>query len=155
MAHWTAEEYREYLRTGKEPRRSVSSTCCQPSRPSGISLDGVPIELLEERPRRRKYGNERVTIDGKTFDSKHEARVYELLMDRVRAGELRCVCRQVRFDLLDGQRLEYVADFVAIGPDMNVEGVYDAKCPATRKDKVYVIKRKLMKEKWGIEVREV
>ena len=153
MAHWTAAEYREYLRTGKEPGRGASPACCQPSRPSGVSLarssgDG-------DAPKRKKYGNERVTIDGKTFDSKHEARVYAELMDRVRAGELRCVCRQVRFDLLDGQRLEYVADFVAIGPDMSIEGVYDAKCPATRKDKVYVIKRKLMMEKWGIEVREV
>ncbi len=35
----------------------------------------VPAEL-EKPVRRSKYGNEKVTVDGETLDSKHEARVY-------------------------------------------------------------------------------
>ena len=161
MERWTVEEYREFLRTGKEPRKRGDIRGFQPKpQPPGVRQPVPPdgsgsSGSSEEKPKRQKYGNHRVTVDGKTFDSKHEARIYAELMARVKSGELRCVCRQVRFDLLDAQRLEYVADFVTIGPDLKIEGVYDAKSEATRKDKVYIIKRKLMKEKWGIEIREV
>ena len=161
MDKWTVEEYREFLRTGKEPRKRGDIRgfqlkpqppgARQPVPPDGSGSSGSS----EEKPKRQKYGNRRVTVDGKTFDSKHEAEVYAELMIRVRSGELRCVCRQVRFDLLDKQRLEYIADFVTILPDGRIEGVYDAKSEATRKDKTYVIKRKLMLERWGFEIREV
>lgn len=194
--NWTAEEYREYLRTGREPnrvsfggkeyekmrrehinnigimvgimaeeeRRSASPTCCQPARPSGVT---VPDELPEDgkilspddliraaEKRRNKYGNRITYIDGKRFDSIHEAQIYHELKLRVAAGELRCILRQVRFDLAETEKLQYVSDFVIIYPDMRIE-VLDAKSEATRKNKVYVIKKKLMREKWGIEIREV
>lgn len=194
--NWTAEEYREYLRTGREPnrvsfggkeyekmrrehmnnigvmvgimaeeeRRSASPTCCQPTPPSGVT---VPDELPEDgkilspddliraaEKRRNKYGNRITYIDGKRFDSIHEAQIYQELKLRVAAGELRCILRQVRFDLAETEKLQYVSDFVIIYPDMRIE-VLDAKSEATRKNKVYVIKKKLMREKWGIEIREV
>lgn len=194
--NWTAEEYREYLRTGREPnrvsfggkeyekmrrehmnnigimvgimaeeeRRSASPTCCQPAPPSGVT---VPDELPEDgkilspddliraaEKRRNKYGNRITYIDGKRFDSIHEAQIYQELKLRVAAGELRCILRQVRFDLAETEKLQYVSDFVIIYPDMRIE-VLDAKSEATRKNKVYVIKKKLMREKWGIEIREV
>lgn len=194
--NWTAEEYREYLRTGREPnrvsfggkeyekmrrehmnnigvmvgimaeeeRRSASPTCCQPAPPSGVT---VPDELPEDgkilspddliraaEKRRNKYGNRITYIDGKRFDSIHEAQIYQELKFRVAAGELRCILRQVRFDLAETEKLQYVSDFVIIYPDMRIE-VLDAKSEATRKNKVYVIKKKLMREKWGIEIREV
>ena len=198
--HWTAEEYREFLRTGREPadpkivknnpapdretmrrehmnnigimvgimaeeeRRSASPTCCQPAPPSGVT---VPDELPEDgkilspddliraaEKRRNKYGNRITYIDGKRFDSIHEAQIYQELKLRVAAGELRCILRQVRFDLAETEKLQYVSDFVIIYPDMRIE-VLDAKSEATRKNKVYVIKKKLMREKWGIEIREV
>ena len=194
--NWTTEEYREYLRTGREPnrvnfggkeyekmrrehmnnigvmvgimaeeeRRSASPTCCQPAPPSGVT---VPDELPEDgkilspddliraaEKRRNKYGNRITYIDGKRFDSIHEAQIYQELKLRVAAGELRCILRQVRFDLAETEKLQYVSDFVIIYPDMRIE-VLDAKSEATRKNKVYVIKKKLMREKWGIEIREV
>ena len=194
--NWTAEEYREYLRTGREPnrvsfggkeyekmrrehmnnigvmvgimaeeeRRSASPTCCQPAPPSGVT---VPDELPEDgkilspddiiraaEKRRDKYGNRITYIDGKRFDSIHEAQIYQELKLRVAAGELRCILRQVRFDLAETEKLQYVSDFVIIYPDMRIE-VLDAKSEATRKNKVYVIKKKLMREKWGIEIQEV
>ena len=181
---WTAEEYREYLRTGREPARrsAVSPSRCQPARPSGVSLDeertpyeklsrrvtayaaqeymkkrGVTdaeIVLPEDRPKKkRKYRNEPVTVDGIRFDSKHEAAVYQELMLRVKSGELRNVLLQVPFLLPGGIR--YVADFVTLTPDFKIEGVYDAKSEITRKNRVYINKKKQMKACWGIEIREV
>lgn len=194
--NWTAEEYREYLRTGREPnrvsfggkeyekmrrehmnnigvmvgimaeeeRRSASPTCCQPAPPSGVTVpDELPEDgkilspddlILAAEKRRNKYGNRITYIDGKRFDSIHEAQIYQELKLRVAAGELRCILRQVRFDLAETEKLQYVSDFVIIYPDMRIE-VLDAKSEATRKNKVYVIKKKLMREKWGIEIREV
>lgn len=194
--NWTAEEYREYLRTGREPnrvsfggkeyekmrrehmnnigimvgimaeeeRRSTSPTCCQPAPPSGVTVpdelpeDGKilsPDDLIRAAEKRcNKYGNRITYIDGKRFDSIHEAQIYQELKLRVAAGELRCILRQVRFDLAETEKLQYVSDFVIIYPDMRIE-VLDAKSEATRKNKVYVIKKKLMREKWGIEIREV
>lgn len=143
QSHWTAEEYREYLRTGREPVQGK----VVPIRQAGDNE-------IRKAEKRRKYGNEPVYLDGKRFDSKHEAMVYKDLLLRVKAGELKCVLRQVKFDLTDTEQLQYVADFVTISPDMRIE-VMDAKSEATRKNKVYVIKKKLMREKWGIEIREV
>lgn len=102
--------------------------------------------------KRQKYGNQRVEIDGKKFDSKHEAEVYGELMLRRRAGELRVIMRQVPFDLPGGIR--YVADFAIIDKDGRFE-VLDAKSEATRKNRTYINKRKQMLSEWGIEIREV
>lgn len=111
-------------------------------------------------PKRRKYGNEITWVDGIRFDSKHEAAVYQELMLRVKAGELKCVCRQVRFDLGGGpnatkeSRYQYIADFVTIDPNGTAE-VIDAKSEITRKNPTYRNKKKDMLALWGIEIQEV
>ena len=107
------------------------------------------------KPKRRKYGNEPQYIGWKKFDSKKEAEFYRQLMLRVKAGELWFVIRQVPFDLAEKERLQYFADFVAVKPDGTLEAVYDVKSEATRKSEKYVIKKKLMKELWDIEITEV
>ena len=91
-------------------------------------------------------------IDGKRFDSRHEAEVYRDLMLRRRAGELWLVLRQVSFDLPGGIR--YVADFVTVDHAGNVE-VIDAKSEATKQNRVYINKRKQMKSEWDVTVLEV
>ena len=115
-----------------------------------------PLPFGSDEPReepRSKYHNRRTEVDGIIFDSRHEAETYKALMLRVMAGELKAVLRQVRFDLPGGIR--YVADFVTIAPDMRIEGVYDAKSEITKKNRVYINKKKQMKACWGIEIREV
>ena len=62
------------------------------------------------------------------------------------------MCRQVGFDLPGGIR--YVADFVTIDPDMRVE-VIDAKSEITRRDRVYINKRKQLEAIYGLKIREV
>ena len=73
-------------------------------------------------------------------------------MLRVRAGELRLVLRQVSFDLPGNIR--YVADFVTVDCRGNLE-IIDAKSEATRKNRVYINKKKQLLEVWGCEIREV
>ena len=112
---------------------------------------GTPTRL-PDKPKRQKYGNHKVTVDGKRFDSVHEAEVYGELMLRRRAGELRLVLRQVSFDLPGGIR--YIADFVTVDCRGNLE-IIDAKSEATRKNRVYINKKKQLLEVWGCEIREV
>lgn len=106
---------------------------------------------VESKPR-RKYGNEPTERDGKRFDSRHEAQVYDRLRLECLAGEHTGLARQVAFYLPGG--VKYIADFVTLEADGRYR-VYDAKSEATRRDKVYRLKRRQMKECLGIEIQEV
>ena len=125
---------------------------------------------------RNKFGNRKVTIDGMTFDSKHEYQRWCELKLLVRAGKIHDLHRQVRFELVpaqyetyerfseksgkrltDGKRcvekaVTYVADFVYWDGDKMV--VEDTKSDAT-KTEAYIIKRKLMLERHGVKIVEV
>ena len=114
-----------------------------------------PPPMPKSGKKRRKYGNEPTYIGWKKFDSRKEARFYQELMLRKKAGELKCVLRQVAFDLAEKEKLQYIADFVAVLPDNTIEAVYDVKSEATRKSDKYIIKKKLMRELWDIEIKEV
>lgn len=111
------------------------------------------LEALPDKPKRPKYGNRKVEIDGMKFDSQHEADYYfGVLLPLWRAGMLRMLTRQVPFDLPGGIR--YVADFVTVDNYGRVS-VVDAKSKATKKNRVYINKKKQMKAVWGIEIMEV
>lgn len=124
-----------------------------------------------------KYNATKVTIDGHTFDSKHEANRYLELKLLERAGEISDLRLQVEYELLpnqyateerygkNGRRLKdkeillerkccYVADFVYTDNRTGETVVEDTKSEATRTPE-YIIKRKLMLAKYGIRVREV
>ena len=162
-SRWTAEEYRRYLETGRPPDDKPMTVKRIPAPdPNAITkIQAVIVDeidawnLPEEKPKRRKYGNEPQYIGWKRFDSKKEAEFYRQLMLRVKTGELWFVIRQVPFDLAEKERLQYFADFVAVKPDGTLEAVYDVKSEATRKSEKYIIKKKLMRELWGISITEV
>lgn len=105
-----------------------------------------------EGKKRSKYGNRKTEYAGKRFDSVHEAEVYKVLEIQVRAGQLRGVICQQAFALPGG--VKYVADFVTLNAD-GTYSVMDAKSEATRRDKVYRIKRRQMRECLGIEIIEI
>ena len=109
--------------------------------------------LNQTEPKKSKYGNRKTEYDGMKFDSQHEASVYAGLIYRVKAGELKYIIRQVPFDLPGG--IKYIADFVAVLPDDRIEGVYDAKSEATKKNRVYINKKKQMMAVYGISIKEV
>lgn len=125
---------------------------------------------------KEKYHNVRIDRTSETgsrvnFDSKKEARRYDELMAMLRAGQIRDLKLQPQFTIQEayttpeGQRvraIRYQADFSykrPTEPDCTGEVhwlrvVEDVKSRAT-KTRVYEIKKKLMREKLGIEIQEV
>ena len=123
-----------------------------------------------------KYHNkptERLTASGAVlrFDSQKEARRYDELAALERAGKIRDLRMQVDFTLQEaytdgeGRRvraIRYRADFTYVRVKETI-GEYtfrdqlvveDVKSRATR-TKEYIMKRKLMKERFNIDIQEV
>lgn len=102
-----------------------------------------------------KYKAKKVQVDGITFDSKREARRYCELRLLERAGEIRELELQKKYELIPKQGKEravhYIADFV-YKDKSGAEIVEDTKGFRTPD---YVIKRKLMKWVHGIEIKEI
>lgn len=140
----TEEEYAELMR-----RRGRGTTSPAPAGAPSPKGEGFGEGL----GRRGKYGNRKITVDGMKFDSQHEADYYfSVLWPRWMAGELVLLARQVPFDLPGGIR--YIADFVTVDTAGRVE-VIDAKSAATKKNRVYINKKKQMKAIWRIDILEV
>lgn len=70
-------------------------------------------DILPSTKPRRKYGNKPVTVDGRRFASKAEARRHAELLLLERAGEVRNLVCQPRYPLVVNGHLvcTYVADF--------------------------------------------
>lgn len=114
---WTAEQYRQWAKTGKAPEGS-----------------NIP------RKKKGKYSNRKTVVDGELVDSKLEAkhvREYRILL---REGIIKAYSRQVEFMLPGG--IKYIADHLIIHPDMSLE-IVDSKGVETKEFKM---KLKLMKE---------
>ena len=101
----------------------------------------------KRRGSRPKYGNKKVTIQGIKFDSKWEGERYLYLKSLERAGTIRDLELQVRFNLMvnDQKICAYIADFCYEREDK--DGVWhyivdDAKGVETPEFK---LKNKLMK----------
>lgn len=120
-----------------------------------------------DQPKGPKYHNkptERVTTSGAIlrFDSRKEARRYDCLIERERAGLIQDLRLQVDFTLqeaytdTEGRRvraIRYRADFTYREPSGGLV-VEDVKSRATR-TKEYLLKRKMMKDRLQIEINEV
>ena len=112
-----------------------------------------------------KYGNRKTVVDGQEFDSRHEAERWIELRYMERARLIYDLQRQVTFVLIPKQKDEitgkvlereakYVADFTYRDRNTHKLVVEDAKSKAT-KTKDYILKRKLMLYRHGLQVREV
>ena len=126
-----------------------------------------PAAAVQNTDRVEKYHNthtERVTASGAVlhFDSQKEARRYDHLTIRQKAGEIHDLRLQVDFTLQEaytdpeGRRvraIRYRADFTYRERDGRLV-VEDVKSKPTR-TREYLIKRKLMKERRGIDITEV
>lgn len=106
-----------------------------------------------------KYHAHKTTVDGITFDSKREAKRYQELKLMERAGAIRDLRRQVRYELIPSfdcggkhyRPTSYVADFVYVDAKTGAEVVEDVK--GMRTD-VYRIKAKLFAHRYGVSIRE-
>jgi len=97
-------------------------------------------------PTRSKYGHRTAWRDGERFDSELEARCYDVLVLRQKAGAVLWFTRQVPFRL--GGGVVYRADFLAVLADGGVE-VIDAKGYDTQSSRN---KRKQVRSRFGFDV---
>ena len=111
---------------------------------------------------KNKYGNRATYVDGVRFDSKREAERYTVLLVRLNTGEISRLKLQPEFTITeaymmpDGRKVKaqrYRADFSYVLPDGSLV-VEDVKTDGTR-TRVFENKRKLVEDKYGIEIRLV
>jgi hypothetical protein len=109
-------------------------------------------------PRRSKYGNQKVEVDGIRFDSKREAKWWTTLQQQQQHGIITDLKRQVRFALQtvteEGERKivgHYVADFTCI--EQGRLRVLDAK--GYRGDPVYRWKARHFLAQYGHAIEEI
>lgn len=109
---------------------------------------------------RSKYRNKKA--DG--FDSTKERDRYVELQLMERAGAISNLQTQVRFEIIPKQfknghkmqRADYIADFVYTDNRTGQQIVEDVKgCRTGDAYRIFILKKKLMLEKWGIWVNEV
>ena len=104
---------------------------------------------------RNKYHAKKTVVNGITFDSKKEAQRYIELHLMERSGEITNLARQVPYIVIEkskyGRAIRYIADFVYFDPKNKVTVVEDTK---GFKTDVYKLKKRLLAEKYGIEIKE-
>lgn len=117
-----------------------------------VDKKSVDKNCQQPKAGRSKYGAQKVTFDGIEFDSIKEGNRYLHLRMLRNAGYIRTLSLQVPFELNDGgtHSLKYIADFLYFRNGVLV--VEDAKGFRTKE---YKKKRKLMKEVYNIEIKEV
>jgi hypothetical protein len=122
-------------------------------------------------PKSSKMRNRPIVIDGIRFSSQAEGRRYGELMTLYRAGRIEKLKIQPEFTLqeayvtAEGEKvraIRYVADFSyerrtepdVTGTSYPILVVEDVKSPVSKTD-VYTVKKKLLKERFGISITEV
>ena len=129
--------------------RTLSGNCeCQ----TGQYVEGQAVKVKKKA----KYNNKKTIIDDMEFDSQHEAIRYGELKLLQRADEITALQTQVWF-LLEpknsmNNKAYYIADFVYYDYRLKEMVVEDAKGVKTAE---YILKKKGMYNKYGIEIREV
>lgn len=106
--------------------------------------------------KQNKYKNKKVSINGKVFDSKKEAKRYCELIKLEQAGLIKDLETQKKFLLLDTfkkngktyKQISYYADFVYFDVYSKKTIVEDVKASKYFKTEVYKIKRKLFEYKY-------
>ena len=101
-----------------------------------------------------KYRNQKVVFDGHRFDSKRECQRYKELKLCEQAKLIKDLRLQVPFVLIEkskhGGAIKYIADFVyKMDGQLVVEDVKGVRTP------LYKLKKRLLVEKYGIEIQEV
>ena len=119
----------------------------------------MALKLVDES--KRKYGNKPCMINGVRFDSLKEGNRFRELSILLRAGEITDLRLQPEFTLIEAwmdtegnkhNAMRYRADFsYRRNGELIIE---DVKSEATRRNRVYINKRKMMAER-GYEVSEL
>ncbi len=99
-------------------------------------------------PIRHKFNAKRAERDGIKFDSTKEARYYDELQLRVKAGEVLFFLRQVPFHLPGGVKL--IIDFVEFWSNGTVH-IVDVKGAKTEQ---YQAKKRMVEALYPVEIEE-
>jgi dsDNA-binding SOS-regulon protein len=112
---------------------------------------GKPCPLGDAQPVKKesKYHNQKTERNGMVFDSKKEADRWDELQLLLKAGEILAVFWQVPFRV--SKRVKYIADFVIL----NRDGTFTVEDAKGMKTPMYNVKKKMMKDELGIDVKEV
>lgn len=132
-------------------------------------------QAKQSKPRRQKYNNKTFENQFGKWDSIHEYEIFLELMDRERRGEIKDLKRQFAFILLPAKfedyqaqlktkvvtkkrclyrDVKYYADFVYTDVETGDTVVVDAKSDATRTDKCYILKKKMLYHFYNIKIVE-
>ena len=116
----------------------------------------VPASTNQKRSgtnarRSNKFNAKKKTVDGIKFDSLKEARRYEELKALHQAGEIQWFAIKPVYMLEGG--VKYEPDFLVMNLDGSID-VEDVKGGNATKTRVYINKRKQMRERYGIHVVE-
>lgn len=118
----------------------------------GVVIQGMDDVVDIEPIKKSKYGNTKVTLSsGLKFDSTKEANRYTELKMLENAGEITALNMQVKFKLTASK---YYADFTYFDYRKKQFIVEDVKSKATRKLTPFRMKKREMKELYGIEILE-
>lgn len=111
-----------------------------------VSKTGAIIQ--KGKKKRQKYNNIKCDYNGEKFDSLKERERYFVLKTFSDCGRIKNMERQKRFLIVPKTKTEraayYVADFVYTNGDGKTV-IEDVKSAITRKNPVYILKRKLIK----------
>lgn len=118
--------------------------------------------LLASVKGRHKYGAERITVEGKHFDSRGEAGRHAELRLLEMAGVIRELNCQAAFPLHvlqveTGELIrigEYRADFVYVVQATGVRVIEDFKQEFTAKNQLYRLKKKHVEAQYGVVITE-
>lgn len=129
-----------------------------------ITVDGKQVASMQElketqkkKTGRAKYRNKKVYWDDKVFDSTKEYKRWRDLLLMLKSGDIAQLQRQVKYPLVvEGKKVAgYIADHVYVDAKTGHRIVEDVKSDITRKLPNYVLKKKLMKAIYNIEILEV
>ena len=107
------------------------------------------FKKIAVKPKKNKYGNKKVVIDGISFDSTKEGRYYETLKLLKKSGHIINFYMQVPFRLPG--KITYWLDFLVIWKDGIIKHV-DCKGVSTR---VFLNKKKQVEEIYNIKIEVI
>lgn len=121
-----------------------------------LKLKAGAHALAAESKKKAKFNNVKSKIDGITFDSQLEARFYNELKLRLKAGDIAGYCYKSKFLLTPEtqaqRKSEYITDFIIF----NNDGTYEIIDTKGIRTKEYILKIKQMAVNYPLlKVKEV
>lgn len=153
-------EYHEYQRTGKLPKRMSGATRMETLTTVAKAAPDLIDGAADVVKRKNKFGAIKTEVDGIKFDSKREAARYVELKAFESAGAIANLETQVRYVFEhNGVRITtYRPDFRYTDTDTGKQVVEDVKSHKGKGGtgtRDYVIRKKLMKAFYDIDIVEV